>query len=97
MATKQHIHTYVQFKARPGYWRCAASDCTHFIIREIVIGKFTLCPDCGTQFTLTYEHMKRKRPLCNNCADTKEARAWRLGQQLVKDLPIFNNTQNKQE
>lgn len=89
---QKHIHTYVQFKARKGYFRCAATDCpkdNHHLEREAVIGKRSRCPDCGTVFVLDNQDVKRVRPLCLNCSDTKKARAYRLGQSVLKDMTVF--------
>ncbi len=90
MASQNHIHTYVQFKARPGYFRCAAADCTHFLIREAVIGKYSKCPDCGTQFTIDFQNAKRMKPKCLNCEQTKKGRAYRMGQNLTKSIVKFS-------
>jgi hypothetical protein len=90
MPSQNHTHTYVQFKARPGYFRCAAPDCTHFLIREAVIGKNSLCNDCGQSFLLTLDAAKLRKPRCLMCRNTKQARAFQTGQQFMAGL--LNNT-----
>lgn len=94
MPALNHIHTYVQFKSRPGYFRCMDPVCTHFLIREAVIGKYSLCTGCGAQFTIDFENAKLVKPKCLNCRSTKKARAFQLGQQLFEKLTI-ESTKNE--
>jgi hypothetical protein len=86
MPSQDHIHTYVQFKSRPGYFRCAAPDCTHFLIREMVIGKNSLCTECGSQFLIDFDNAKLKKPRCLKCRDTVKARAFKVGQSILSGL-----------
>lgn len=86
MPAQKHVHTYVQYKKRPGYFRCAAPDCTHFIDRESVHGKQSVCTQCGATFILDYPDLKRVKPRCINCSDTKKARVLRKAQELTRYL-----------
>ena len=79
MPSLKHIHTYVRFKQKSGktlktwWWRCENSLCTHFAPYEMVVGKKTLCTNCGSEMILTSEDMRRIRPRCLACSNTKEA------------------------
>lgn len=90
MPVLTHIHTYVKFKRnkynQPNLFRCADPHCTHFEEREHIIGKASLCNKCGDEFVLTREDTKRSRPICINCADTKEAREHRQIKSVVGNL-----------
>lgn len=90
MASQQHIHTYVQFKARPGYFRCAAPDCSHFLIREMVIGKYSLCPGCDNKFIIDFENSELRTPKCIMCRDTKKSKAFKKGQELMAKMVNFS-------
>lgn len=90
MPSQKHIHSYVQFKSRPGYFRCAAPDCTHFLIREAVIGKYSKCLDCGSQFTIDFENSKLRTPKCLMCRTTKKAIAFQKGQELMAKMVNFS-------
>ena len=81
-----HTHTYVRYKSRPGYFRCDSPDCTHFIDKESVLGKISLCTTCGEQFLLSREDLKRARPKCLNCSNTKKAKQHKKVQKLTESL-----------
>lgn len=90
MASQNHVHTYVKYKHRRGYFRCAAPDCTHFLDREAVVGKLSKCPDCLSHFILDVDNLKLVKPKCLNCRTSKKALAYQAGQRLVQNLPIFS-------
>lgn len=90
MASQNHIHTYVKFKSRPGYFRCAAPDCTHFLIKEAVKGKYSLCPDCGRQFIIDTDNIRLAKPRCLNCRDSKKAKAFKVGQEALSKIVRFD-------
>lgn len=77
---KNHVHMYVRYKKRPGYYRCAASDCTHFLDSESVLGKASLCNDCGNQMILTKEDLRRVKPKCIACSNTKKSKIYKMAQ-----------------
>lgn len=81
-----HIHTYVKYKNRPGYFRCEAPNCTHIIDKELLEGKLNLCSFCGAQTILTREDLRRVRPRCLNCSETKKAKLHKKAQELTKHL-----------
>ena len=86
MPSLNHIHTYVRYKSRPGYYRCDAPDCTHFNTKEHITGKLSLCSLCGQQMILDSEALRRARPRCINCSDTKKAKIHRKAQELTRYL-----------
>ncbi len=86
MPTMNHVHTYVRYKARPGYYRCDAPDCTHFLDKENVQGKLSRCTVCGDQMILSREDLRRARPKCMNCSNTKTAKMHRKAQELTRYL-----------
>ena len=97
MPTLNHIHCYIRFRRRPGYYRCYDPICTHFLDKESLLGKMTACFDCGTKFILTREDLRRAVPRCLNCSNTKEAKAHRLAQELLIDLKQKENPDDIQD
>lgn len=93
MPSLNHIHTYVKYKKRPGYMRCADRYCTHIMDRESCHGKASLCTVCGDEFVLDWPDLDRVRPRCLKCSDTKKAREARaaksLFEGLIKDMPDY--------
>lgn len=81
-----HIHTYVKYKNRPGFYRCEAPDCTHIIDKELLLGKLSLCSLCGSQMILTREDLRRAKPRCLNCSETKKAKLHKKANEITKLL-----------
>lgn len=86
MPVLNHIHSYIKFKKRPGFFRCNSPDCTHFIERDAILNKLSLCTSCGNQMILTREDLRRAKPKCLDCANTKKAKAHRKAQDLTRYL-----------
>lgn len=96
MPALKHVHTYVKYKNRPGYWRCDDKLCTHFIDKERVKGKLSRCNSCGAVFELTYEDLRRVKPVCVECSNTKEAKQKRKVSEIAEQaIEIYATTQAK--
>jgi hypothetical protein len=92
MPVLKHVHKYIKFKSRSGYLRCEDTVCTHYILKELAIGKVSRCSKCLSEFTLTIEDLRRVRPLCPNCSNTKEARTRRKAEAFINS--IVNNQES---
>jgi hypothetical protein len=86
MPTINHTHTYIRLKNKPGFYRCNSPDCTHHANKDVILGKLSLCTDCQQPMILTREDLRRARPKCLNCSDTKKAKHWRKAQELTRYL-----------
>lgn len=86
MPVINHIHTYVKYKGKPGYFKCDAQDCTHWVDKELIVGKLSLCTQCHSQFQLTRDDLRRSRPRCINCSDTQKAKDARKAFDLTREL-----------
>ena len=73
MPSLNHIHTYVRLTK--DVFRCADKHCYHTAKKTILVGKATLCNECGEEFVLTREDLRRSRPRCMKCSKTKKALA----------------------
>ena len=66
----KHIHKYQRIKYKPsGYtvYKCMLPNCPHFIpIKELVIGRPSICWRCGGPFTMSQATLLKK-PHCPEC------------------------------
>jgi hypothetical protein len=111
MTTKQEfgeihlVHSYV----RAGFsengskmiWKCDDPFCPHTIMipkknRKLLLGKMTLCPGCKiTKFILTSFHLKRARPICEDCRNPMRKMAFEKGKEILEGL--FDKQQGIEE
>lgn len=96
MPKKDHIHTFVKYKKRPGFFRCLHPDCTAIFDKEFLRGKRALC-SCGRDFILTREDLRRATPKCMNCSDTKQARAFQAAQSLIENQMAHTEEEPEEE
>lgn len=87
MPAIKHTHTYGKMKNRPGYWKCNHPECTHYVHRDFVMGKASLCNQCGGIIpVLNHHHLALVKPLCINCSNTKEAKEFRERKERVQNV-----------
>lgn len=86
MPVLNHVHCYIKYKGKLGLFRCNSPDCTHFTEKEAILGKLSLCTECGTAFILSRDDLRRARPKCLSCSNTKKGKAFRKAQELTKHL-----------
>ncbi len=72
---QNHIHTYWRDRKRKNIYKCAAPDCSHYIEKNFLEGKQSLCNSCGREIVLTPYHLTTARPKCDFCSKHKRARA----------------------
>lgn len=82
----KHTHTFVKHETRKGYYRCNDPHCTSFFERSFIVGKASKCLDCGSEFILSREDLKRARPKCLKCSNTKEAKTFRAAAALFQKV-----------
>lgn len=94
MPAINHIHTYKRLilksgRNSPARYMCADPDCSHNTLADLLIGKSSLCNKCHEKFVLTYEDLRRAKPLCINCSNTKEAREFRKRKEALESIGIL--------
>lgn len=65
--SKNHVHKYQQIKwGQKGtvIFRCMLPDCSHYLHREMVKGKSTICWNCGAKTIMDDENLRRVKPRC---------------------------------
>lgn len=89
MSAIKHTHIYVFFETRKGmdYYKCDDPHCTHVAPRNLIVGKASVCSACrNSELILTWAILRRRRPKCLECANTKEAKDFRHTKDVMKNL-----------
>jgi len=81
-----HIHEYIRSATSKVIYKCVHPDCTHYHQKEYLIGKRALCGECKNPFLLTKLQLKNKKPRCEFCKDTPEARALKAANEGLVDF-----------
>lgn len=90
MEEKNHIHSFVFLKKKKNgeeLYKCADPSCLYVIGRDLIEGKISLCPKCfKNTLLLDKEAMRRKRPVCIDCANTKRAVNHRRAKDIIGSI-----------
>ena len=72
----KHTHIFEKIKINGQiFYRCSHGECWFRAPKSEMLGKKTLCVICQkNEFTLSREDLKRAKPRCLDCSNTKEAR-----------------------
>src|SRR6185295_923 len=70
--SQKHTHRYMKLfqttKRADPTWKCSIPGCTHFLpYGHPVIGRKSICYNCGEEFIIESQHMKFDMPECDNC------------------------------
>src|SRR5437773_1182772 len=66
MTTFIHIHKYYRKPNRS--WYCA--DCSHYMVKNWtykLIGRTSICWNCGKEFNMSEANLEYDRPICFKC------------------------------
>lgn len=70
---QKHIHSYIRVRKSRNLYMCSAPDCKHYTQRRFILGKESLCTECGEKFILDSYDLKLARPVCHkNCSQRPE-------------------------
>lgn len=63
------VHKYVRVVfPNKTIWKCGLTNCSHYLVGEMVVGRLTLCNRCGkTMFEMKEAHLLFKKPHCLAC------------------------------
>jgi hypothetical protein len=70
-----HVHKYMRVKlGTRGFevYKCMLTNCPHYIRRELVIGRLTICWRCGAEARMSQQMATAKKPTCLECRLTKD-------------------------
>lgn len=86
-----HAHSFVRYKIMGNppemHWKCADPHCLFVVPGSLISGKASLCPNClDGEVILNKEAMRRKRPVCLKCQNTKEGKAYRAAQAVLDEI-----------
>lgn len=66
-------HKYQRIKQTSrNIWRCMLTNCTHFLRREEIIGKESICHRCGKKFLIEKALIHLKKLHCRECTKTRD-------------------------
>lgn len=91
MPILDHIHSYVKWRKQKSdnhqLWKCADPHCTANYRQDAIEGKASLCPQCFTkELILDPDALRRVRPLCIECRNTKEAKVYKASKEKLQEL-----------
>jgi ssDNA-binding Zn-finger/Zn-ribbon topoisomerase 1 len=75
MTRPKHTHRYQRVEwGKNGtlVWRCTLPNCHHYLHREMILNQASICHECGNEFILTLEKLRRVKPRCDDCVDGKK-------------------------
>jgi hypothetical protein len=70
---KRHTHRYYRLAGR---WACSLPDCSHYLpgnVADSIVGKESICWDCGKKFLLDEVALKKDAPICPTCDNDSAA------------------------
>jgi hypothetical protein len=75
MAKHKHVHQYQQtMLGKRAIFRCMMSNCPHYVMAELVLGRHSVCPRCQEEFIVDSTALANVFPHCSNCTKkNKEA------------------------
>lgn len=65
---------------------CADPGCSSMRPRAEINGKNCKCILCGDTYIMNYDQLRRVKPVCDKCSDTKLGRIKREADQILFDL-----------
>ena len=67
----QHTHRFVKVNGkRIKFWRCSLDGCRFLVYHateEILLGRNSVCWDCGREFSMTDKNLTEEFPICVLC------------------------------
>lgn len=74
MTAPHKVHKYK--KARLGkkiIYRCVIPGCAHYVFRELVLNKISLCWKCNEPFVMPRAaSLLKTNPVCDSCSDLRK-------------------------
>lgn len=86
--TIEHVHSFVRVKRRKTMYMCNDPHCTYRQDKDFLVGKASLCCNCGQEMVLTGEMLRLARPAHATCRNTKEGRMENAAKDLLKGLDL---------
>lgn len=98
MPILEHLHSFIFWKiyGDERVFKCAHPDCTETRVQSFLVGKRGLCSVCGINDVIyTPDDLRRSKPRCADCSNTKANREKRKIKELLTALPDFDQTQKE--
>lgn len=77
MPETNHVHKYQRVKlggrqSKYIVMKCMLPGCTHFIRRDLAVGRKSICWKCGGELILNMENTTLKKPTHRECRRVRE-------------------------
>ena len=71
-------HKYERFKQGNGafIWKCILPDCGHFLRRDMIYGRMSICPRCGDEYIMDRRAMELNKPHCRECTKSRKEKEY---------------------
>ena len=73
---REHIHKYLRVihNKLPGYtvFKCVIPGCTHWIRKELLLARKSICWICNTEMVLNTQDLTMKKPRHFECRRVRE-------------------------
>jgi len=71
---KSHVHKYMRVICNKDkdytVYKCMIPGCTHWLRKELILGRESVCWNCGASMYLTSRDLTMKKPRHYNCRRT---------------------------
>jgi hypothetical protein len=95
MASLKHVHEYERSKTNQRIYRCIHPECTHFIKRDLLIGKNVVCSKCKEIFPARQNQLRAgqkvagtKTLTCLACCKSPGSKNIIAAKEFLKDILI---------
>jgi len=72
----KHVHRFIKLHGRRvNMWRCSLDGCAYLCFtgnQDILLGRYSLCWDCGRSFPMGEDNLEEEMPTCILCKSKNE-------------------------
>ena len=102
MVQGMHVHKYIKknigrSKLNPyDVYQCDLPDCKHYIRKELIFGKISLCWNCGNNFEIRPRGTRpfKRKFMCESCWSDKYGKIFKPESQdvekMLKNMGVIN-------
>jgi hypothetical protein len=83
---KHTLHTYKRSDTNEEIYKCLHPYCTHYINRDFLENKASLCPKCGEEMILTRQALKKRIPVCLQCGRSPRKKLEKTAEQVIDEI-----------
>lgn len=74
--THRYLRTFPNVNRKEAIWACTIDGCSHYIpYNTTVLGRYSLCWNCGEKFMITGDNLSQDQPICPDCTNPVDKNA----------------------